>query len=175
MFDLSASADQKFKVMDGPLTDAEIRAAARRMKTGKAPGPSRFRLDTIKRWASAPEGTAVAGCFDQLATMCKKVFLTGAVPKRMREGVLVLLPKSGSTDFRGISLLDCIYKLILTCINARAARSIQFHEGVHGFWAERGCLTAIYEAKMDMTARMESGSTYHQVFLDLSKAFDTVD
>jgi exonuclease III len=175
MFDLSASTDLKFKVLDSPLTEGELRAAAKRMKTGKAPGPSQFRSDTIKRWASAPQGTTDAGCFDELVTMCRKVFLTGAVPKRMREGVLVLLPKNGSADFRGISLLDCVYKLISTCINTRATRSIQFHEGVHGFRAERGCQTAIYEAKMDATARMESGTTYHQVFLDLSKAFDTVD
>jgi exonuclease III len=175
MFDLSASIDQKFKVLDEPLTDDELRWAAKRMKTGKAPGPSQFRSDTIKRWASAPQGTTDAGCFDQLATLCKKIFLTGAVPKRMREGVLVLLPKNGSTEFRGISLLDCVYKLISTCINTRAARNIQFHEGIHGFRAERGCQTAIYEAKADMQARQEAGSTYHQVFLDLSKAFDTVD
>jgi hypothetical protein len=37
MFNLSASLDQKFKVMDGPLTSDELRAAAKQMKTGKAP------------------------------------------------------------------------------------------------------------------------------------------
>ena len=89
--------------------------------------------------------------------------------------MLVLLPKNGSTDFRGISLLDCVYKLISSCMNAWAARNIQFHEGVHRFRASRGCQSAIYEAKSDMQARQDSGSTYHQAFLDLSKAFDTVD
>jgi hypothetical protein len=39
---------------------------------------------------------------EQLVLMCKKIFLTGAIPKRMREGMLVLLPKNGSTDFCGI-------------------------------------------------------------------------
>jgi hypothetical protein len=169
MFNLSASLDQKFKVMDGPLTSDVLRAAAKQMKTGKVPGPSKFRPETIKQWTIAPVGMTDAGCFDQLLLMCKKIFLTGAVPKRMKEGVLVLLPKNGSTEFCGISLLDCVYKLISMCI------SIQFHDGIHGFRTARGCQTAIYEAKMDMQARMDSGSTYHQVFLDLSKAFDTVD
>jgi hypothetical protein len=116
-----------------------------------------------------------AGCFEQLVLMCKKIFLTGAILKRMREGMLFLLPKNCSTNFRGISLSDCVDKLILMCINARATRGIQFHEGIHGFRAARGCQTAIYEAKADMQARHDSGSTYHQVFLDLSKAFDMVD
>jgi Reverse transcriptase (RNA-dependent DNA polymerase) len=46
---------------------------------------------------------------------------------------------------------------------------------IHGFRKRRGCNTAIKDAKWDMMARQEAGKTDHQVFLDLSKAFDMVD
>jgi hypothetical protein len=67
-------------------------AAAKRMKSGKEPGPSWFRGDTIKRWARADEGTSEATCFEKLASLCKRIFLTGEIPQAMKEGTLVLLP-----------------------------------------------------------------------------------
>ena len=144
--------------------------------SGKAAGPSRFKGDTIKRWESAEEGTKDSENWDQLVELCQRVYLTGQVPQAMREGTLVLLPKPGKKDeFRGITLLDTTYKLISSCINERCKQAIKFHDGIHGFRTGRGCQTALFEAKADMDAREAAGATYHQIFLDLSKAFDTVD
>jgi hypothetical protein len=61
------------------------------------------------------------------------------------------------------------------CINEKAKKAISFHEGIHGFRKQRGCQTALFEAKMDIQAREDARLTYHQIFLDLSKAFDMVD
>jgi hypothetical protein len=175
MFSLEESIAQHFEVLDSPLTNDEIKAAAKRMKTGKAPGPNRFRGDTIRRWANAEDGTSDAACFDKLAGLCQRIYLTGEVPQAMREGTLVLLPKPGKDEFRGITLLDVTYKLISSCLNVRAQKAITFHDGIHGFRRGRGCQTALFEAKADMDAREGAGRPYHQIFLDLSKAFDTVD
>jgi hypothetical protein len=68
------------------------------MKKGKAPGPSKLRSDTIRQWAHGKEGSKDAECFQKLSNLCKKVFLTGVIPKRMKEGILVLLPKNGHKD-----------------------------------------------------------------------------
>jgi hypothetical protein len=61
------------------------------------------------------------------------------------------------------------------CINERAKKAIDWHLGIHGFRMQRGCQTALWEAKTDMQPRQEAGLSYHQIFLDLSKAFDVVD
>jgi Reverse transcriptase (RNA-dependent DNA polymerase) len=175
MFSLETSIAQQFEVADDLLTNDEIRAAAKRMKSGKAPGPSWFRGDTIKRWTRADEGTLDAACFKKLASLCQRIFMTGEIPQAMKEGTLVLLPKPGKDEFRGITLLDVTYKLISSCMNKWAKRGIQFHDGIHGFRSRRGCQTALFEAKADMEACECGGLPYHQIFLDLSKAFDTVD
>jgi exonuclease III len=86
MFSLKTSIAQQFEVVDEPLTSDEIRAAAKRMKSGKVPGPSRFRGDTIKRWALADEGTSDTTCFEKLASLCEHIFLTGEIPQAMKEG-----------------------------------------------------------------------------------------
>jgi hypothetical protein len=44
----------------------------------------------------------------------------------MREGILVLLPKEGSNDLCGITLLDMVYKLIFSVVNTRTG-----NEGNH--------------------------------------------
>jgi len=175
MFDLSASKVQHFEVMDGQLTSEEIRAAAKKLKSGKAPGMNKLHQDMVKQWSNAVEGSEDAGKFDKVATKCKEIFTTGNIPKVFKEGILVLLPKDGTNSFRGITLLDSVYKLIVLVINAWAMKGISFHKGIHRFRVARGCNMAIQDAKWDMMACQESGQTYHQVFLDLSKAFDTVD
>lgn len=106
---------------------------------GEVPGPSRFYGDTIKQWAAAEQGKDDAECFAKLADLCKTIFLTGDVPQAMKEGVLVLLPKTGSDEFRGITLLDVTYKLISLCMNEWAKQAIDYHDGIHRFWNGRGC------------------------------------
>lgn len=90
MCSTEAVAAMRFKVYDGPLTDAELRSCGKRLKKGKAPGPSNFRGDTIRRWAWAEPTTDDANCWDKLSRLCQKIFSTGSIPKRMKEGILVL-------------------------------------------------------------------------------------
>jgi Reverse transcriptase (RNA-dependent DNA polymerase)/Endonuclease/Exonuclease/phosphatase family len=174
LFNLEGTLAESFLVDDSELSVEEIRSAAKKLKAGKCPGVNSFRSDTMKKWANGDDGSEDHSRFLKLCALCQKIYRTGHVPQHMREGILVLLPK-GNNDFRGITLLDCLYKLIASVLNRRAAKAIRFHEGVHGFRAERGCQTALREAKSDMQAREAAGKTYHQIFLDLSKAFDTVD
>jgi len=149
--------------------------AAKRMKMGKAPGPTKFRADTIKQWVHSYEGMEGATCFTKLVSLCQCIYDTGEIPQAMKEGILVRLPKTGTKEFRGITLLDTVYKLISSCMNYQAQKAIDYHDGIHGFRTGRGCQMALFEAKADMEARELGTQTYHQIFLDLWKAFDTVN
>jgi hypothetical protein len=55
--------------------------------------------------------------------------------------------------------------------NDSIAAIYKFTDTVRG----RSCATAIIEAKLEMQLAEVEGQVYHQVFLDLSKAYDTVD
>jgi phage-related holin len=48
---------------------------------------------------------------------------------------VVLLPKGGG-DYRGIGLLEIVWKVIESIINRRIASKIQFHDSLHGFIAK---------------------------------------
>lgn len=160
----------KFEVPDHVPDEGEIRSALGRLKRNKAPGPSGLSVDVLKQWAEegGEEWRKIVG----LVQWC---IATGEVPQSFKFGALVLIPKAEHGKYRGIALLESLYKLISGLINARVTSAVQFHDSVHGFRKGRSCSTAILEAKLEMQRARQEGQVYYQVFLDLSKAYDTVD
>jgi hypothetical protein len=85
-----------------------------------------------------------------------------------------LIPKaSGGTH--GIGLLEVMWKVCSAIINKRLQQSITFHELLHGFRTEHGTGTASLDAKLQMQLSHIRGIPLYQIFLDLSKAYDTMD
>jgi len=95
--------------------------------------------------------------------------------------VFVLIPKgSGEYRYRGIGLLDPLWKVIECLIDARL-NAIQFHvhDCLHGFVRKRGCGTgtAVLEAKLVQQLsylRLRQAPMFG-VFIDLEKAYDAMD
>ncbi len=104
-----------------------------------------------------------------------RLAFTGEIPEAFCHGILVLIPKGASGQYRGIALLEIVYKLVSSIINRRLASTVKFHDAVHGFRAGRGTGTAIIEAKLRMQLAQRSTKPYYMVFLDLKKAYDTLD
>ena len=102
------------------------------------------------------------------------VFTGKPLPKSFGTGILVLIPKGVPDQYRGIALLEVIYKLVLAIINQQLA-GIGFHDAVHGFRARRGTGTAIIEVKLRMQLAQRTTKPLYLVFLDLKKAYDTLD
>ena len=165
-----------FDVCDDVPQEAEIEAAVKRCKSGKAPGPTGMRAEDLKAWLHAarckerPDDTY----WNLLVKLVQEVFRTGVLPTELPRSILVLLPKD-SGGFRGIGLLEIIWKLISSIIDARLKSSIEFHDCLHGFLAKRGTGTATIEAKlMQQLAALDQVPLF-EIFLDLKKAYDTLD
>jgi hypothetical protein len=75
--------------------------------------------------------------------------------------------------YRGVALLRQRKKLISTIINERIQAAVTFHDGVHS-GREELC-SSHYRGKLEMQLAEVEGRVYNQVFLDLTKAYDTVD
>ena len=91
------------------------------------------------------------------------------------QGIFVLIPKAKSGESRGIALLEVIYKLVSSIINRRMQAGITFDDAVHGFRPGRGTGTAILEAKLLAQLQIRSDEPLYMVFVDLKKAYDTLD
>ena len=88
--------------------------------------------------------------------------------------ILVLTPK-GNTNTRGINLLKTLWKLVEATIDTRMRASIRFHKFFHGLCTGRGTGKAILELKLAQELASVDQDPLFLVFLDLLKAYDTVD
>jgi hypothetical protein len=170
--------DTPFPVDDDIPTEQEIADAIRNLKNGKAPGHSGIRAEHLKellRQAKKEEATDDdRKGWEQICKTIQEIFATGAIPTEMTWSILVLIPKaSGGT--RGIGLLEVMWKVCSAIINKRLQQSITFHEALHGFCKEHGTGTATLDAKLQMQLAHIRGIPLYQIFLDLSKAYDTMN
>jgi len=107
--------------------------------------------------------------------MVRLAFVEGEIPQAFSQGIFVLILKDKAGEFRGIALLEIIYKLISSIINRRLSETIVLDDALHGFRAKRGTGTAIMEAKLPAQLRCRLDEPLFVVFIDLKKAYDTLD
>ena len=74
-------------------------------------------------------------------------FWDGELAEEVTCQAVVLILK-GKGDYRGIGLVEVMWKVVAVILNRRLASSITFHDVLHGFRAGRGTGTATLEAKL---------------------------
>ena len=87
----------------------------------------------------------------------------------------VVLISKGRNDYRGISLVVMMWKVLAAILNCRLTASITYHDFLHGFWEGRGTVTATLEAKLLWQLAALGEDVMYVIFLDLHKAYDALD
>ena len=172
-----------FQIDDSIPTDVEIGEVLKTLKNGRAGGPSGLKVEDLKSWYFAacepPVGTepddAAIEIWKKLVAIVQEAFRNGELPIALGRGILVLIPKSTPGQFRGIALLEVMYKLVSAICNRRMQRGIEFDDAIHGFRRGRGTGTAIMEAKLLMQLHCRQNEPLFMIFIDLKKAYDTLD
>ena len=68
--------------------------------------------------------------------LCQHICRMGEIPQRMLLAIVVLIPKGSSGDFRGIGLLEVVWKLLERVLNLLLSQ-VPSHDYLHGFRAGR--------------------------------------
>ena len=89
--------------------------------------------------------------------------------------MVVMIPKGGGTDFRGIGLVKVLWKAIYGIINRLISSSIQFHDALHGFQVVIGKGTTTLKAKLIHHLIAMRYTVIHYIFLDLRKFYGALD
>jgi len=164
-----------FDVPDEVPSQDEIATATRQLRTGRAGGASGMKPEHLRQWLEEFEREdGDKDPWQAVLDIVQRAFVHGELPSAFELSVLVIIPKPCG-GVRGIGLLEAIWKLIERIITNRLNASISLHDGLHGFRQKRGCGTAILECKLEQEQAIFKGETLFQVFLDLSKAYDTLD
>jgi hypothetical protein len=148
----------------------------RLLRWGKPPGPSGIRAEHLREWLNAAEreNNPDPSSWNKMVELVQHAFETGELPTELPLSVLVLIPKC-SGGCRGIRLLEICWKVISKIMDFWMKQGINFDDSIHGFRAERGTSTANIEAKWKMQLSCVRRQTLYQVFIDLAKAYDTLD
>ena len=106
--------------------------------------------------------------------LVQEAFRSAELSQESMWSVLVLLPKGGG-DFRGIGLIEVIWKVIEKITDRRISGNVEYHDVLHGFRSRRGCGTANIEAKLQQQLAAMRQEVLYCIFLDLHKAYDALD
>ena len=160
--------------LDLPPTDTEVSAAIRELQIGKAAGPDGIVPELIKYGGADLNSKLTAffgACWDK-----------SRLPQELKDAQIVHLykgkgDKSVCDNHRGISLLSIagkvLAKVLLARLNEHILDSI-IPESQCGFRPNRGTADMIFAVRQLQEKCQEQNKELYILFLDLTKAFDTV-
>ena len=144
------------------------------MKSGKAPGLDGFSVECLKKG-----GMAV---LERLVRLLNLSFDMGVVPMDWRGACIVPLYKGKGdkceSNSRGISLLsvDCVVsKLFGRVLIKRVSAECAIGEEQCGFMQGRGCMDKVSAVRQVCEKYLANGKDVFWAFMDLEKAYDTID
>ena len=119
---------------------------------------------------------------EKLASLFNLSMSAGVFPEMMKLAEVVPLYKSKerflTSNYRPISLLITISKILENIIYKRTYEFLdknnQFYNSQYGFRYQHSCKNAIAELVGNILKNKENGKTTISLFLDLSKAFDSL-
>ena len=178
---------------DAPFTDEEITESIRRLRSSSAAGlsglsPLELKLCAKDEYLYSIISALVRAFWDLPA--CSKT-----VPGSWRTTLLALFFKKGdhreAGNYRPIALVEAIPKLVGNILADRAHKSVLSltdeslesnppstvgdTDYQNGFRRNRGTTDAIFTLKQTLRARYRSGEHTFVLFVDLVKAFDSVE
>ena len=148
--------------------------AVDKLKNGKAGGKSGILPEMLK-----------AACGDNvfaemLLKLLHRVWEEKSVPKDWVDAILVPVPKKGDLtmcdNWRGISLLDVVGKVIARIINKRLQHLAEemLPDSQCGFRKNRGCPDMIFTVRQLVEKTWEHKPRAFLIYIDLKKAYDSV-
>ncbi len=167
-------------VPDGTPTDHEIREVMGKLWNGCTAGATGMQAEHLKEWLhdikheEAADGVEGAGDRWRLfVALMQATWESGTVSTQMSWMVIVLLPKGGG-DYRGIGLLDPMWKVVEKIMVAQMS-CLELHDCHHGGLPRRGTGMAIMEVKLNQQLAWVNQAPLYQIYLDLKKAYNTLD
>ena len=146
---------EPFKVEDEVPEEGEIEWAVKRLRNNRSGGTSQLAAarrgdtgETAETEMGGQESTQErAENWTRFVDLVQTGFKDGDLAEEANWQVLVLIPK-GKKDYRGIGLVEVMWKVLVAILNRRFAASITYHDLLHGFRAGRRIGTTNVEAKL---------------------------
>ncbi|GAB0209940.1 hypothetical protein GRJ2_003459700 [Grus japonensis] len=126
--------------------------------------------------------SSTAALISDVTIIYQQSWLTGEVPDDWRLANVTPIYKKGWKEdpgnYRPVSLTSVLGKIMEQFILSALTRQVQDNQGIrpsqHGFMKGRSCLTNLISFYDQVTCLVDEGKAVDVIYLDFSKAFDTV-
>ncbi len=153
----------------------EVEKTINCLKTKKAPGFDGFKAETLQKVAKE-----ISNPLTHIINLC---FNTGIFPDVLKTGVIIPLHKSGPKDdvnnFRPVSLISNLSKIVEKILKYRLVKCFTkfkiLSDKQFGFRQKRSTEDAILKLTSNLYDALDKNIPALCIFVDLSKAFDTVN
>ena len=163
----------KFEVTSGvSIMKQELQKALKSMKDGKATSPDEFPTEALK---ALDEHN-----IEIITSICNTIYNSGMIPTEMKHSVFITLPKKPKamicTEFRTISLMSHLTKLLLKIMQRRMANKIdeEVSRLQSGFRPAAGTREEIFNLRTICERATDVQKDVYICFIDYTKAFDRV-
>lgn len=160
--------------LDQPPTFLEVQTAVHSLKNNKSPGSDNIPAELLKQGGYL--------CIRTLHRYITKVWTDENIPQQWKDASIVTIyktkgDKADCGNYRGISLLAVAGKVLAKVMLQRLISNITesiLPESQCGFRKDRSTVDMIFTARQLQEKCREQHQDLFMVFVDLSKAFDTV-
>ncbi|XP_046851762.1 uncharacterized protein LOC124445097 [Xenia sp. Carnegie-2017] len=151
------------------VTVDEVAAALRKMKKGKAMGPSEVGSEMLDNEL----------CVRELCNVANEVLRGSKMPSTWRKSLAVPLYKGKGAatvcgNYRTIKLMEHALKIVERVFERRLREVVRMGEEQYGFIPGRGTTDACFVLRQLQEKFLEKDRELYMVFVDLEKAFDRV-
>src|SRR3984885_1008205 len=158
-----------------PTFPAEIMSLSSSLNPSKSIGPDHLDPSIIR--------TNLSIIINPLAQIFNSSLETGIVPDKMKQAVVIPIFKQGNREdignYRPISISPFFSKLLEKVVHQRLADYVTkkniIHSTQHGFRSGYSTVLPLISIQDKITQAIDNNEFSVGIFLDLSKAFDTVD
>lgn len=151
-------------------TETELVEIIRSLSTSQSTGPDDINAKDIKEIFPIIK--------ENLLSVINNCLKTGEFPESCKVSKVIPIYKKGSKilpqNYRPISLTSIFSKILEKAIKNRFYRFLQLSSRQYGFQRGSSTLSAAVDLVEDITSKLESKNHVIVVFVDLQKAFDTV-
>ncbi|KAL9683503.1 hypothetical protein QQ045_015325 [Rhodiola kirilowii] len=165
-------SNEQRQFLENNITEEEILSAIKECDGNKAPGPDEFNINFYKKF------WLIVG--DEVVEFIKEFCRNSRLSKGINKTFIALIPKTvnpqGFADFRPISLVNSMYKILSKCLARRLKQVLPqvVSQNQSAFLSDRNILDGVMIVNELIHAVKKERRTALVIKLDFKKAYDMV-
>jgi hypothetical protein len=155
-----------------PPRKEKIKEIIKRFKNNKAPGENGITAEMLKVGGQNLE--------ENIVKLINKAWDEETIPQRWKETLICPLHKKGDRskceNYRGIALMDTIYKIMAVSMKSRVNEVVERKIGQYqcGFRKNRSVMDQVFVLKQIMDNSIDQNLPLYMLFIDFKQAYDTM-